>query len=156
MEDTIAKLVDLINNFDPVSYLPDITSILGWADLFARICVMVAPVLMLLCGLRYLLLPPREANHEAGYRFYFGMGSVQAWRFTQKFAGLVWSAVGLILTVTMFLITGAFGQLDLMEMVDKAVLCILWEIGLILASYIAINLTLIIRYNRHGDLRWGK
>ena len=156
MEDTIAKLVDLINNFDPVSYLPDITSILGWADLFARICVMVAPVLMLLCGLRYLLLPPREANHEAGYRFYFGMGSVQAWRFTQKFAGLVWSAVGLILSVTMFLITGAFGQLDLMEMVDKAVLCILWEIGLILASYIAINLTLIIRYNRHGDLRWGK
>lgn len=156
MEDTIAKLVDLINNFDPVSYLPDITSILGWADLFARICVMVAPVLMLLCGLRYLLLPPREANHEAGYRFYFGMGSVQAWRFTQKFAGLVWSAVGLILTVTMFLITGAFGQLDLMEMVDKAVVCILWEIGLILASYIAINLTLIIRYNRHGEVRWQK
>lgn len=156
MEDTIAKLVDLINNFDPVSYLPDITSILGWADLYARICVMASPVIMLICGLRYLLLPPREANHEAGYRFYFGMGSVQAWRFTQKFAGLVWSAVGLILTVTMFLITGAFGQLDLMEMVDKAVLCILWEIGLILASYIAINLTLIIRYNRHGEVRWQK
>ena len=156
MEDTIAKLVDLINNFDPVSYLPDITSILGWADLFARICVMASPVIMLICGLRYLLLPPREANHEAGYRFYFGMGSVKAWRFTQKLAGIVWSAVGLILSVTMFLITGAFGQLDLMEMVDKAVVCIFWEIGLILASYIAINLTLIIRYNRHGDLRWGK
>ena len=156
MEDTIAKLVDLINNFDPVSYLPDITSILGWADLFARICVMASPVIMLICGLRYLLLPPREANHEAGYRFYFGMGSVKAWRFTQKLAGSVWSAVGLILSVTMFLITGAFGQLDLMEMVDKAVLCILWEIGLILSSYIVINLTLIIRYNRHGNLRWGK
>ena len=156
MEDTIAKLVDLINNFDPVSYLPDITSILGWADLFARICVMASPVIMLICGLRYLLLPPREANHEAGYRFYFGMGSVKAWRFTQKLAGIVWSAVGLILSVTMFLITGAFGQLDLMEMVDKAVLCILWEIGLILSSYIVINLTLIIRYNRHGNLRWGK
>ena len=156
MEDTIAKLVDVINNFDPVSYLPDITSILGWADLFARICVMVAPVLMLLCGLRYLLLPPREANHEAGYRFYFGMGSVQAWRFTQKFAGLVWSAVGLILTVTMFLITGAFGQLDLMEMVDKAVLCILWEIGLMIASILIINLTLTVRYDRKGNVRWHK
>ncbi len=156
MEDTIAKLVDLINNFDPVSYLPDITSILGWADLFARICVMASPVIMLICGLRYLLLPPREANHEAGYRFYFGMGSVKAWRFTQLLAGIVWTAIGLILSVTMFLITGAFGQLDLMEMVDKAVVCILWEIGLILASYIAINLTLIIRYNRHGEVRWQK
>ena len=156
MDSTIEKLVDLVNNFDPISYLPDITSILGWADLFARICVMAAPVIMLLCGLRYLLLPPREANHEAGYRFYFGMGSVDAWRFTQKLAGIVWSAIGLILSVTMFLITGSFGQLDLMEMVDKAVVCIFWEIGLILVSYIAINLTLIIRYNRHGDLRWGK
>lgn len=156
MDSTIEKLVDLVNNFDPISYLPDITSILGWADLFARICVMAAPVIMLLCGLRYLLLPPREANHEAGYRFYFGMGSVDAWRFTQKLAGIVWSAIGLILSVTMFLITGSFGQLDLMEMVDKAVVCIFWEIGLILVSYIAINLTLIIRYNRHGDLRWEK
>ena len=156
MDSTIEKLVDLVNNFDPISYLPDITSILGWADLFARICVMAAPVIMLLCGLRYLLLPPREANHEAGYRFYFGMGSVDAWRFTQKLAGIVWSAIGLILSVTMFLITGSFGQLDLMEMVDKAVVCIFWEIGLILVSYIAINLTLVIRYNRHGDLRWEK
>lgn len=156
MDSTIEKLVDLVNNFDPVSYLPDITSILGWADLFARICVMAAPVIMLLCGLRYLLLPPREANHEAGYRFYFGMGSVDAWRFTQKLAGIVWSAIGLILSVTMFLITGSFGQLDLMEMVDKAVVCIFWEIGLILLSYIAINLTLIVRYNRHGELRWEK
>ena len=156
MDSIVEKLKDLINNFDPVSYLPDVTTLLGWADLFARICVMVAPVVMLLCGLRYLLLPPKEANHEAGYRFFFGMGSVEAWRYAQLLAGCVWTVVGLGLSLVMFFITGKFGGMDLGAMVDKAVLCIFWEIGLILTSYIAVNLTLIIRYNHRGEVRWKK
>jgi uncharacterized membrane protein len=156
MESTIEKLKDLINNFDPVSYLPDIAAIMSWASLFARICVLVAPAVMLLCGLRYLLFPPKEANHEAGYRFYFGMGSVEAWRFTQLLAGCVWTVIGLGLSIAMYFIGKNFPVLELGAMVDKAVVCILWQIALIVLSYIAINLTLIIRFNRHGDVRWKK
>lgn len=156
MDSMIEKMVDLINNFDPVSYLPAIDSILGWAELFVRICVMAAPVIMLVFGLSWLLLPAKEANHVAGYRFYFGMGSVAAWRFTQKFAGIVWSALGLILSVIMFLVSGGFRGMDTMAMVDKAAVCILWEIGLMVLSCIAINLTLTIRYDRKGNVRWEK
>ena len=156
MESTIEKLKDLINNFDPVSYLPDIASIMSWASLFVRVCVLLAPAVMLLCGLRYLIFPPKEANHEAGYRFYFGMGSVEAWRFTQLFAGIVWTLMGLGLGIAMYYIGKEFPAMELGPMVDKAVLCILWQIALIILSYIAINLTLIIRYNRHGDVRWRK
>lgn len=156
MESTIEKLKDLINNFDPVSYLPDIASIMSWASLFARICILVAPAVMLLCGLRYLIFPPREANHEAGYRFYFGMGSVEAWRFTQLLAGIVWTLIGLGLSIAMYLIGKDFPNMELGPMVDKSVICIFWQIVLILLSYFSINLTLIIRYNRHGDVRWKK
>ncbi len=156
MDSMIEKLVDLINNFDPVSYLPAIDSILGWAELFVRICVMAAPVIMLVFGLSWLLLPAKEANHVAGYRFYFGMGSVDAWRFTQKFAGIVWSVLGLILCVVMFLVSGGFRGMDTMAMVDKAAACVLWEIGLMALSCIAINLTLTIRYDRKGNVRWQK
>jgi hypothetical protein len=84
------------------------------------------------------------------------MGSVEAWRFTQKFAGIFWSLLGLILSIVMYSISGSFGEMELMDMVYKAITCILWEIGLVAVSYIAINLTLIIRYNRHGDVRWQK
>jgi len=156
MDSMIEKLVDLINNFDPVSYLPAIDSILGWAELFVRICVMAAPVIMLVFGLSWLLFPAKEANHVAGYRFYFGMGSVDAWRFTQKFAGIVWSVLGLILCVVMFLVSGGFRGMDTMAMVDKAAACVLWEIGLMALSCIAINLTLTIRYDRKGNVRWQK
>lgn len=156
MDSIIEKLVDLINNFDPVSYLPEISSILGWTELFLRICVMAAPVIVLIYGLSWLLLPPKEANHVAGYRFYFGMGSVAAWRFTQKFAGIVWSVLGLSLSVIMFLVTGNFRGMETMVMVDRAVLCILWEIGLMILSILVINLTLTIRYDRKGNVRWAK
>ena len=156
MDNFIADLIDLINNFDPASYMPEIDSIVGWIQIITRICVLAAPVIMLVFGLSYLLLPPKEANHIAGYRFYFGMGSVEAWRFTQKLAGIVWSALGLILSVIMFLISGSFAAMDGSQMLDKAVVCILWEIGLMALACVAINVTLVVRYDRKGVVRWKK
>jgi uncharacterized membrane protein len=156
MDTFIADLVDLINNFEPASYLPEIDSIVGWIELLTRICVMAAPVIMLVFGLTYWFLPAKEANHEAGYRFYFGMGSVEAWRFTQKLAGIVWTALGLVLSVIMFLISGSFRNMDGLVMLDKAVACILWEIGLMAAACVVINILLIIRYDRKGNVRWTK
>lgn len=156
MDDFIPDLIDLINNFDPAAYLPKIDSILGWIEILVRVCVMAAPVIMLVFGLSYLLLPPKEANHEAGYRFYFGMGSVEAWRYSQKLAGIVWSALGLVLSVVMFLVSGGFRGMDGMQMLDKAVVCILWEIGLMAVACITINIILIVRYDRKGNVRWQK
>ena len=156
MDDLIADLVDLINNFDPASYMPKIDSIVGWIEIITRICVMAAPVIMLVIGLTYWFLPAKEANHEAGYRCYFGMGSVEAWRFTQKLAGIVWSALGLVLSVIMLLISGSFRAMDGSQMLDKAVACVLWEIGLMAVACLAINITLLVRYDRKGVLRSTK
>ena len=156
MDSFIEKMVDLVNNFDPVSYLPEIDTVLNWTDMFVQICIMAAPLIMLVCGLRYLILPPREANHEAGYRFFFGMGSVEAWRFAQLLAGIIWTLLGLGMSIAMHTINKELVLLDLMAKVNKAAVCILWEIGLILASYFVINLTLMIRYNHRGEVRWRK
>ena len=84
------------------------------------------------------------------------MGSVEAWRFTQKLAGIVWTALGLVLSVIMFLISGSFRNMDGLVMLDKAVACILWEIGLMAAACVVINILLIIRYDRKGNVRWTK
>ena len=153
MEDFIPKLVDLINNFDPASLLPKVDSILGWIELLIRLCVMAAPVIMLIFGLTYWFLPAKEANHEAGYRFYFGMGSVDAWRFTQKLAGIVWTGLGLVLSVVMFFVSSGFRSMEGPQMLDTAVACVLWEIGLMALACLTINILLIIRYDRKGNLR---
>ena len=156
MEDFIPDLVDLINNFDPASLLPKVDSILGWIELAIRICVMAAPVIMLVFGLTYWFLPAKEANHEAGYRFYFGMGSVAAWRFTQKLAGIIWTGLGFILSVVMFFVSSGLRGMEDTQMLDKAVVCILWEIGLMAVACLTINIILIVRYDRKGNLRRAK
>ena len=152
MEDLVAS----INEFDPAAYMPDIASVLGWIELFARVCVLAAPVVMLMFGLSYLLLPAKEANHIAGYRFYFGMGSVEAWRFAQKLAGIAWTSLGLLLTVVMFLITGGFKGMNALDMATKAAILLVWEIVLMAVCCAAVNIVLIIRYDRKGNLRSKK
>ena len=70
-------------------------------------------MLLFLLGLVYLFLTPKEANHYIGYRCYFGMGSVNAWRFTQRLAGIVFGSLGLILGSVMLLTVASFRQMEL-------------------------------------------
>lgn len=156
MDGLVEKLKALVNEFDPAALLPDLGSIVGWVELFTRACVMAAPLILLLMGLIYLIMPPKEANHSLGYRIYFGMGSVEAWRFTQKLAGIVWSVLGLGLSIAMWLISKEFKGMDVMEMADKAVLCVLWELGIIAVCCLIINLVVTICYNRKGVRRFSK
>ena len=88
-------------DLDLVSMLPSMESLMDKADLLLRIFVMAGPLALLGLGLYYFLLPPKEANHAAGYRFRYGMSKVGVWRFMQNLAGIIYSSVGLMLTVVM-------------------------------------------------------
>ena len=140
----------LMDNFDPAALLPDLTTVVGKVEFITRIAVMVGPVVLLTLGILYFFAAPKEANYRFGYRCYFGMGSEEAWRFTQRFAGLVWGVLGLVLTVVMLIITGSFGGNPIMDIIGKGAKCLLWEGGLILVSILGINLTAMLCYDRKG------
>ena len=153
----IDKLVGLVDDFDPATLIPQLDTILGWVETFARLCVMAAPLIILGLGAWYLFAPPKEANHYAGYRFYFGMGSVEAWQFTQRLAGMVWCALGALLTIIMALICAGFRGMDVEGMVSTAVGCVLWELGLIAVACIAVDVVVALRYDADGNRRiWEK
>ena len=84
------------------------------------------------------------------------MGSVEAWRFTQFLAGVVWSAVGLILSVVMLLVTNGYREMDMMDMVNNAIVCVLWEIGCIVLCCLGINITALVVFDRKGVRRSKK
>ena len=140
----------LMDNFDPAALLPDLSTVVGKVEFITRIAVMAGPVVLLTLGILYFFAAPKEANYRFGYRCYFGMGSEEAWRFTQRFAGLVWSVLGLVLTVVMLIITGSFGGNPIMDIIGKGAKCLLWEAGLILVSILGINLTAMLCYDRKG------
>ena len=155
-ENLIESLIALVNEFDFAKIMPELDSVMGWIDLFVRLCVLAAPVAVLFFGLWWLLLPPKEANHHVGYRCFFGMGSVDAWRFTQKIAGILFTVLGVGLLAISLLVSNRFPDLEPMVMLDKAVVCILWQIGITLVLSLMINLIVALRYDRNGDLRSEK
>ena len=147
------KLAELVANFDIANILPELDSFLGWMELLIRLAVMAGPLLVLIFGCIYFFMPPKEANHSLGYRFYWGMGSEYAWRFTQRLAGFVWMIAGGLLTLIMFFVTIAVGGKDLAQMGYDAVVCLFWELGVIVVACLAIDVVVLLRYDRKGRVR---
>jgi len=146
-------LKSLFEGFDFAAFVPEVDTVLGWVELICRLAVMVGPLVLLGFGLVYLLAPPKEANHSVGYRFWWSMASLEAWQFTQRLAGMIWSALGLILTIVMALICNGFRGMEPMDMVWSAVVCLLWELGLAAAACLADNITGIVLIDRNGFRR---
>ena len=146
----------LMDEFDPAALLPDLSTIFGWMELGCRVAVLIGPILLLVLGISYLLLSPKEANYYFGYRTYFGMGSVQAWRFTQRLAGIVLGVLGLILTGVMLVVSGSFAGMEMADMVWKALACVGIEAVLALVANLAINITAMARFDRRGEYRKKK
>lgn len=150
---SLDAIKELMDGFDPAALLPDIQKIISYTASICRWAVLIAPLLLLAMGIGYLLLSPKEANHYFGYKTYFGMGSVEAWRFTQRLAGVVLGVLGLVLTLAMVTMSGGFDRLEPMDMVWKAFRCLVWQVFLALLANIAIHVVVFVRFNRKGDFR---
>ena len=149
-------LKTILEGSDLGAVLPELDPMMEGLAPVMRTALLAGPIILLALGLMYLFLSPKEANYNFGYRCYFGMGSVRAWRYTQRLAGLVYTAVGLILTLVMLPITGSFAGMDVMDMLWKAVRCGIWEAVIILLVTLAINSTVAFFFDARGRLRKKK
>ena len=150
------KITAFFEGIDLTKLVPQLDTLLDKLLWVAKVAVMAGPVVMLVFGLWYLLLPPKEANYGAGFRTWFGMGSVEAWRMTQKIAGFAWTGCGLVLCVIMWIISRGFAAGDPMAVAGKALICILWQAGIALVSYIAISIVMLVLYDSRGYRRGRK
>lgn len=145
MDNAITSLMDLI--------IPALGALLSDLRTWLTVAVLLGPILLLVIGLLYFFLPPKEANHKFGYRTYFGMGSIQAWRFTQWLAGLVWGVLGIGLTVAMVVvcIVNRGSAVDAFSAV--ALICLAVQAGLVLLGWLGIEITVAICYDKDGRAR---
>ena len=148
--------MDFINKifeFDLATMVPDMAQVLDKVRLAVTAAVLLGPAFLLILGLIYFFIPPKEANHRLGFRTYFGMGSVEAWQFTQKAAGIAFGSLGLILLIVTLVIISGFDTLDHFQMTSKAMSCMLWQAGLALLLRLAVVVLVTVRYNKNGDRR---
>ena len=153
MNFSIDSIKEMMDGFDPAALLPQIDSIVDWVKLICRLAVLVGPIVLVLAGLSYLLLAPKEANYYFGYRTTFGMGSVAAWRHTQKVAGWMFAGVGLVLTVIMLMVCVTFGGLEPMTAVWRAAKCMIAEAVIALIVVLSINSVAAFTYDYKGNKR---
>ena len=153
---TIDDLKKVLEGSDLSAVLPDLSKIVDSLAPIMKIALMAGPIILLALGLMYLFVAPKEANYTFGYRCYFGMGSVNAWRYTQRLAGILFTGVGLILTLVMFGVTAGFREMDVMDMLWKAVKCGIWEVTIIALANIVLQVTVAFYFDGKGHLRRRK
>ena len=145
----------LLGEFDPTAFLPDLWAIFGNLDTALRVVVLAGPLCLLGLGLLYLLAPPDEANHIFGYRHFWGMSSVEAWQYTQKTAGFVWTGLGAVLTVAMAFICNGYRDMAWEAMLLSALISVIAELLFVVISTFLINALVILAFDRKGDRRNG-
>ena len=149
----VESIKAMLDGFDPATLLPDLSKVFDSLAPLCRIAVLAGPVVILLLGLSYLILSPKEANYYLGYRCYLGMGSEYAWRFTQRLAGWLFTAAGLALTVVMFGISVSFPYMPLSDMVWRAASCLLVELAVSVLLILTVNLSAAFHFDRKGKHR---
>ena len=147
-------LKQLLNGIDFAELLPDINQILSVVAPTAKVLMLCGSFIMLAFGLYCLMIAPKEATYLAGYRFRWGMGSVAAWRFMQRFAGVTFLVLGLASAVFMALHTQDVDNLALMDLLLTAAHYIVLQIGVALVGCVLTNLAVIIRYDWKGNRRY--
>lgn len=146
----------LLSDFDFGGLIPDLSTVLGWLELAVRVAVMAGPILLLGFGLVFLVAAPKEANFGLGYRFWWSMASLEVWQFSQRLAGMVWTALGAVLTIVMALVSNGFRDLAPMDMVWRGGKCVLWELGLTALACIVIDVVIVICFDYNGYRRKRK
>ena len=147
--DFITKLFDM----DLSALVPEMPVFLTGAYILMVLAVLAGPVALTTLGALYLFRPVPEANYRFGFRTYFGMGSVEAWRFSQRIAGLIFGALGALLTIIMLIVVFCFIGKDLLQIARTAVICLLWQVGLTLIARISIGVMAGVYFDKNGNRR---
>ncbi|MBE6957551.1 MAG: SdpI family protein [Ruminococcaceae bacterium] len=141
------------NELDLGALLPSVGSVLGLIKILLVLAMLAGPLLQLGFGLLYWFKPPQEANYGLGYRFWWGMSSLDAWKFTQLLAGKVFTVMGGALTLIAIVVSIIIGGLELEDMANWAAICVLIELVLIGLGCLAINILVMLKFDKDGYRR---
>lgn len=145
----ISKLFDM----DLSKLVPKLPVFLGFTHTFLVLAVLIGPILLVTLGALYLFKPAPEANFKYGFRTYFGMGSIEAWQFSQRIAGLIFGALGVLLLVVMLIVVLTFIGKDLLRIAGTAIVCLSIQAVLALAARLTIAFLCWKYFDKDGNRR---
>ena len=140
-------------SMDFTALVPNLNTMLGLIRFLLALLLQAAPLSLLILGFMYRFMAPPEANYKFGFRTYFGMGSVEAWRFSQRIAGIAFSALGLLLLIIAIVVDLSFIGANTYQVASRAMVCLLWQLGLIGAVRLGIAILCAKFFTADGSRR---
>lgn len=146
-------ITGFLESFDIAKLLPELGAFISDLRFWAGFIMLIGPLVMLGLGLWYFFLPTKEANHHIGFRTHFGMGSIKAWRYSQRLAGLFYMIAGGVLTVLMIIFIIILSAGEPMAMATTAFILLIIQAVAALAVWITLQVLIGKRYDENGNLR---
>ena len=144
------------DDFGIYDLLPEMGSFLGDIRFYLCLFLLLVPVIMVAMGAVRFFRPAKEANHSVGYRTFFGMGSVYAWRVTQWVSGALFLGVGGLLLVLAVIQCFVMGGKEVGDAVTNMYIWLIVEaVGLVL-SIAAVEVVIGLQFDKNGNLRPGR
>lgn len=147
------KILSFFKEFEPEKLMPPLETFLSDLEGLARLVVLAAPLVLLVLGLWYFFLPPKEANYSVGFRTYWTMGSVEAWEYAQRLAGMLYMVLGGVLLIVMAVISIGFDGMEAGKMMNTALVCVIVEAVLAIGAWVAVNVLVMKAYDKDGNRR---
>ena len=143
------------DNFGINDLLPEMGGFLGDIRFYLCLFLLLVPVIMVIMGAFRFFRPAKEANHSVGYRTFFGMGSVYAWRVTQWVSGAVFLGMGGLLLLLAIIQCFVMGGKEVGDAVTNMYTWLIVEgVGLVI-SIVAVEVVIGLQFDKNGNLRPG-
>ena len=150
------ELPKLDDTFKLAELFPKLDDFWQTVSLLTRIFVMVGPLILLGLGILYFFAPPKEANRKVGFRTPWGMGSVDAWRFTQRVAGALFGLTGFVMMLVMAKVANGYSAMDPVDALQAAGRGLMRQLLVVLIVCVLCHLIPPIFYTWKGEFRFGK
>lgn len=147
------ELITNLFDMDFAALVPEMSVFLRSTKTILILAMLAGPIALTVLGYLYLYKPTPEANYNFGYRTYYGMGSVEAWRFSQRIAGLIFGILGVALTVIMLIVFLFLINKNLLQTAKTAAICLFIQVALVLTARTAIALMAKKYFDKDGNRR---
>ena len=146
------SITAFLENFDLTKFVPDLSNLLSSMESLCTFAMLVGPLLLLGFGIWYLFWPRKKVGSRGGFYAYFAMGSKEAWNYTQRMAGLIWTGLGGVLLLVMAIVCITMdGTSD--QLMRTAMTCMIWQASLAVLSWGVISALPIIFFTKDGRRR---
>ena len=143
-------ITGFLEEFDFAKLLPELGKFLSGLRFWIGFVMLLGPVVLLICGLRYYYRPVQIPDRKRGYYLPCAMYTKAAWKFTQRTAGVVWSIAGGAMAVIGLLICLILIKANEMTLVTVAVIWMILEVVAVLVSNMMIRRKVNSCFDRDG------